>query len=387
MNFANAGIPVSVVDISQDALDAGIEKVRSNYAGTVSRGRLSQDAMDQRMSLISGTTDYADLADADLVIEAVFEDMDLKKKIFASLDDVCKPETILASNTSSLDINEIATATNRPEKICGTHFFSPANMMKLMENVRTDSSSPETLATIMKLSKTLGKVGVLVGVGDGFVGNRMLHVAARVAEFMVEDGATPWRIDNIIYDFGFPMGPFAMNDLAGIDVRYLIRLEQKKVTADRRQSLILDKVYESGRLGQKTNAGWYNYEPGSRKGTPAPEIEELIIKTSGELGIERREFSDNEIRQTYLCAMINQGAHVLEEGLAVRASDIDVIWNYGYGFPRYLGGPMFHADIVGLQKVYDKVSAFYDVYGDWLKPSDLLKNLAAEGKLFQDYSV
>ena len=387
MNFANAGIPVTVVDIAEDALVAGLGKVEKNYAGSVSRGRMSQEAMDQRMGLISATTDYADIADADIVIEAIFEDMDLKKEIFGELDRVCKPETILASNTSSLDINEIGAVTGRPDRICGTHFFSPANVMKLMENVRTDASSKETIATIMNLAKTLGKTGVLVGVGDGFVGNRMLHVAARVAEFMVEEGALPWQVDKVIYDFGFPMGPFAMNDLAGVDVRYLIRQEQKKVTGDRRQSVILDRLYETGRLGQKTGGGWYTYEDGSRSGTPEPEIEALILKTSAELGFERRTFSDQEILERYLYSMINQGAHVLEEGLAIRSSDIDVVWHYGYGFPRYCGGPMFYADHIGLDKIYDKVSALYDEYGDWLKPSGLMKSLADEGKGFGDYSA
>jgi len=312
--------------------------------------------------------------------------MGLKKKIFAELDKVCKPEAILASNTSTLDINEIATATSRPDKVCGTHFFSPANVMKLLENVRTDKSSKETLATIMKLAKTIRKTGVLVGVGDGFVGNRMLHISARIAEFMVEEGAMPSQVDKVIYGFGFPMGPFAMNDLAGVDVRFLIREEQKKLYGDRRQSVIIDRLYETGRYGQKTNAGWYDYAEGSRKGEPSQLVEDLIVKTSAELGFERREFSDEEILETYIFAMINTGAKVLEEGLAVRSSDIDVIWHYGYGFPRYWGGPMFYADLVGLPKVYEKVCELNEKYGDWVEPSNLLKSLAAEGKGFKDYS-
>ncbi len=387
MNFANAGIPVALVDVSDDALEAGLAKVKGNYEGSVSRGRLTQEKMDERVGLISGTTDYADLADADIVIEAVFEDMDLKKKIFGELDKACKAEAILASNTSSLDINKIGAATGRPDKVCGAHFFSPANVMKLMENVRTDAASEETVATLMNLSKILGKTGVLVGVGDGFVGNRMLHVAARIAEFMVEEGALPWQVDQVVYDFGFPMGPFAMNDLAGIDVRYSIRQEQLKLYGDRRQSVILDRVYETGRYGQKTNGGWYTYAEGNRKGTPEPTIEELIVKTSEELGFERLDFSDEEILERYVYALINTGAKVLEEGLALRASDIDVIWHYGYGFPRYQGGPMFYADLVGLDKIYDKVSQFHDDYGDWMKPSELLKSLADGGKGFGDYVV
>jgi 3-hydroxyacyl-CoA dehydrogenase len=386
MNFANAGIPVVVVDVAQDALDAGLKKVKDNYAGSVSRGRISQDKMDECVSLISGTTDYADLGDADIVIEAVFEDMSLKKKIFAELDNVCKPEAILASNTSSLDINEIATATNRPDRVCGTHFFSPANVMKLMENVRTDKSSKETIATIMSLAKKLRKTGVLVGVGDGFVGNRMLHIAARIAEFMLEEGALPEQVDKVIYDFGFPMGPFVMSDLAGVDVRYLIRQEQKKLYADRRQSVIIDRLYETGRYGQKTNAGWYKYEDGSRKAIPDSFMEDLIVKTSAELGFERRSFSDDEILETYLYSIINTGAKVLEEGLAIRSSDIDVVWHYGYGFPRYWGGPMFYADLIGLPKIYEKVIELHERYGAWCEPSNLLKSLAEEGKGFKDFS-
>lgn len=384
MNFANAGIPVTVLDISAGALEVGLEKVRKNYAGSVSRGRFSQDQMDQRMDLIQGATDYGALGDADIVIEAAFEEMELKKKIFSALDESCKPEAILASNTSSLDINEIATATGRPDKVCGTHFFSPANVMKLMENVRGDATSKETLATIMDLAKKLDKVGVLVGVGDGFVGNRMLHVATRVADFMLEEGALPWQIDKVIYDFGLPMGPFAMNDLAGIDVRYLIRQEQAKLYGDRRESIVLDRVHSTGRYGQKTNAGWYKYEPGNRTPTPDPEIEKLIVDLSAELGIERREFSDEEIRDRYIIALINQGAHVLDEGLATRASDIDVVWHYGYGFPRYRGGPMFYADQVGLDKIYEKVLGYEQEYGDWLKPAACLKRLAESGGKFTD---
>ena len=255
-----------------------------------------------------------------------------------------------------------------------------------MENVRTDKSSTNTIATIMRLSKTLGKVGVLVGVGDGFVGNRMLHIAARVAEFMVEEGALPWQVDQVIYEFGFPMGPFAMNDLAGIDVRYSIRQEQKKLYGNRRQSVILERLYETGRYGQKNGGGWYTYKNGSRQGIPEPEVETLITKTSNEIGYRRRKFSEEEILERYLFAMINAGAHVLDEGLALRSGDIDVIWHYGYGFPRYYGGPMFYADHIGLDYIYEKVTQYYEEYGDWLRPSELLRSLAKAGKRFVDHN-
>ncbi len=387
MCFANAGVPVTVTDISQEALDAGLAKVKANYEGSVSRGRLTQAQMDERLGLISGSVGYDGAKEADIVIEAVFEDMDLKKKIFADLDAVMKPEAILASNTSTLDINELAAVTKRPDKVVGTHFFSPANVMKLLENVRTETASKETIATVMQLSKVLGKVGVLVGVGDGFVGNRLLGFASRIAEFMVEEGALPWQVDKVLYDFGFPMGPFAVSDMAGVDIRYLSRQGQLKLYPGRRNPVLTDKLYEMGRLGQKTGKGWYLYKDGSRKGEPDPEIEKLIAETSKELGIDRRPFSDEEILANYLCALSNTGAHVLDEGLAIRASDIDVIWLYGYGFPRQHGGPMFHADLVGLDKVLAKTEAMFQLYGDWMKPAGLLKTFAAEGKKFKDYKA
>ncbi len=386
MCFANRGVPVKVLDVSKEALDAGLKKVRGLYAGQVERKRLTQEKMDQRMGLIQGVTEFTDLADADLVIEAVFEDMDLKKQIFKTLDASCKPDAILASNTSSLDINEIARATKRPDKVVGTHFFSPANVMKLLENVRTKDASKETLATIMGLSKTLDKIAVLVGVGDGFVGNRMLHVARRIAEFMVEEGALPWQVDKVLVDFGFPMGVFAVNDLAGVDVGVAIRKGQKPLYPTRRHPVLMDKVAAMGRLGQKTKKGWYDYPEGSRGGIPSPEVEAMIVATSKEMGITRRPFSDKEILITYMASLMNTGAQVLEEKLAIRASDIDVVWNYGYGFPRYRGGPMFHADHLGLANVYKKVSELHALYGDWMKPSGLIKQLADEGKKISEYA-
>lgn len=385
MNFVNAGIPVTLIETEQANLDRGIGIIEKNYANTVAKGRLSQEAMDKRMGLISGSTDMNGLADADVVIEAVFENMDLKKEIFGKLDDICKPGAILASNTSTLDVDEIAAATSRPEAVMGTHFFSPANVMKLLENVRAEKTSPETIATIMAMTKKIGKVGVLVGVCDGFVGNRMLYAYSRQAGFLIEEGALPQDVDRVIFDFGFPMGPFAMGDLAGLDVGWRIRQEQEATRPKHlRYSPTADRVCEMGRFGQKTSAGWYRYEEGSRTPIPDPEIEALIISVSEELGIERRTVSDEEILQRCMYPLINEGAKILEEGLAQRASDIDVVWLYGYGFPRYRGGPMFYADTVGVKHVYDTMSRLHDEHGEWLEPAPLLKSLAESGKTFGD---
>ena len=385
MNFANAGIPVTVFEVSPEALDTGLAIITKNYAATVSKGRLSQEAMDTRLDLISTTVDYGDLADVDVVIEAVFEEMELKKEVFGKLDAVCKAETILTSNTSTLDVNEIARATGRPSQVIGTHFFSPANVMKLMENVRGAQTSPETIATIMKLSKAIGKVGVLVGVCDGFVGNRMLYAYRRQADFLLEEGALPQQIDRVIYDFGMPMGPYAMSDLAGLDVGWRIRKGQAATRpAHLRYSTIADRVCELGRFGQKTGAGWHRYEPGSRTPIPDPEIEQLIASIALEQGITRREITDQEILERCMYPLVNEGAKILEEGLALRPGDIDIIWIYGYGFPRYRGGPMFWADLVGVQTIYDVMSRLHDEHGDWLEPAPLLKKLAEQGKGFGD---
>ena len=385
MNFANAGIPVTVFEVSEETLDKGLGIVRKNYAATVSKGRLSQEQMDTRLGLISSTVDYADLADADVVIEAVFEDMALKKEIFGKLDAACKPEAILASNTSTLDVNEIAAATNRPGQVIGTHFFSPANVMRLMENVRGAATSPETIATIMKLSKTIGKVGVLVGVCDGFVGNRMLYAYRRQADFLLEEGALPHQIDTVIYDFGMPMGPYAMGDLAGLDVGWRIRQGQAATRPKHlRHSTVADRVCELGRFGQKTGAGWHRSAPGSRTPIPDPVVEELILSISKEGGFTRRTITDQEILERCMYPLVNEGAKILEEGLALRASDIDIIWIYGYGFPRYRGGPMFWADLVGVKTIYDVMSRLHDEHGDWLEPAPLLKRLAEQGKGFAD---
>ncbi|HUF75849.1 MAG TPA: 3-hydroxyacyl-CoA dehydrogenase NAD-binding domain-containing protein [Longimicrobiales bacterium] len=384
MSFANAGIPVVVRENDQDALDRGMATIRKNYESTVSKGRMSAEDAEARIALIEPTLDFERVADADIVIEAVFESMDLKKEIFSRLDELCRPDAIMATNTSSLDVNEIAATTSRPGQVVGTHFFSPANVMRLLEIVRGEETSPEVLATTLTLAKRLGKVGVVVGVCDSFVGNRMLYPYTRQAQFLLEEGALPEQIDRVIYQFGFPMGPFAVGDLAGIDVGYKVR-QHRPQPKDKRSSDIADKLYHMDRYGQKTGKGWYIYERGNRTPIPDPEVTELIIETSKELGIERREISDQEILQRCLYPLVNEGAKILEEGIAERSSDIDVVWLHGYGFPRYRGGPMFWADSLGLRHVYGVMHDFHEEHGDWLEPAPLLKRLADEGGTFGDW--
>jgi len=385
MCFANAGIPVTVREHDQAALDRGIDIIRKNYAATVSKGRLSQGAMDACMALITPTLDLETaVSDADIVIEAVFENMDLKKEIFGKLDALCRPDAVLATNTSSLDVNEIAASTSRPEQVLGLHFFSPANVMKLLEIVRGERTSAEVLATSMSLSKKLGKVGVVVGVCDSFAANRSLYAYTRQAGFLIEEGALPEQVDRVITDFGFPMGPFAVGDLAGIDVGYKIR--QHRGIPEGRYSDIADKLYEMGRYGQKTGKGWFRYEDG-RTPIPDPEVTDLVLATSKRLGIERREISDEEILQRCMYPMINEGARILEEGIVERSSDFDLVWLYGYGFPRYRGGPMFWADQLGLKKVYEAMERFHAEQPDWLEPAPLLEKLAKEGGTFGGWSA
>lgn len=383
MCFINVGIPVVLLEVKQEFLDKGLGVIRKNYANTVAKGRLKQDVMDKRMALIKPTLSYDDLKDVDLVIEAVFEDIAIKKEVFTKLDGVCKPGAILASNTSYLNIDDIAAATKRPEDVMGMHFFSPANVMRLLENVRGAKTSPEVYATAMKIGKNIGKVPVLVGVCDGFVGNRMLAKRSRESIFMLEEGALPWQIDKVVYDFGFPMGPYQMGDMAGLDVGWCNRKSKfSQLTQREKDCNILDKVCELGRYGQKTGAGYYKYDE-KRNATPDPLIEELIIKHSQERGITRRTITDQEITERAIYSMINEGAKILEEGIAARPLDIDVVWIYGYGFPVYLGGPMFWADQIGLKKIYDAVLKYQDLAGaEYWKPSPLLEKLAKEGKGF-----
>ncbi len=385
MSLANGGVPVTVLEVDQQALDRGLVMTRDTYAGSVSRGSIKQADMDARLALISGTTSYDDIANADIVIEAVFEEMELKKTLFAKLDEVCKQGAILATNTSSLDVNEIAAATSRPQDVIGTHFFSPANVMKLMENVRGDKTAPDVIATVMKLSKDINKVGVMVGVCNGFVGNRMLYAYRSQAEFLLEEGALPQQVDKVISDFGFPMGPFTMGDLAGLDVGYLVRQHRREIEPPtHRESYIGDRIVEMGRHGQKNRKGWYLYEEGSRTPVPDPEIEELIVGISRELGIERRSVTDQELLERCIYPLINEGAKIFGEGIAIRPSDIDLIWIYGYGFPRGKGGPMFYADLVGTRAVYETMKNLYEEHGEMLRPAPLLEELAKAGKSFAE---
>ncbi len=384
MCFANAGIPVAVREHDQAALDRGMEIIRKNYAATVSKGRMKQAVMDACMARITPTLDMeAAVEDADIVIEAVFENMELKKEIFTELDRLCDANTVLATNTSSLDVNEIASVTGRPGDVLGLHFFSPANVMKLLEIVRGEKTSPEALATALTLSKRIGKVGVVVGVCDSFAANRSLYAYTRQAGFLLEEGALPEQVDRVIVEFGFPMGPFAVGDLAGVDVGYKIR--QHRGRPEGRYSDIADKLYEMGRYGQKTSAGWFRYEDG-RTPIPDPVVTDLIIESSKELGIERREISDEEILRRCMYPMINEGAKILEEGIVQRASDFDLVWLYGYGFPRYRGGPMFWADQLGLDHVYEVMQGYYEEHHDWLEPAPLLEKLAKEGGTFGEWA-
>jgi 3-hydroxyacyl-CoA dehydrogenase len=377
MNFANAGIPVTVVETSQEALDRGLKTVRKNYDNTAARGGLKPEDVERRMALFNGTTDFEKVADADIVIEAVFEEMPIKKEVFGKLDRITRPDAVLATNTSYLNVNEIAQTTKRPPSVLGMHFFSPANVMRLLEIVRGKDTAPDVLATAVAVGRKMGKVPVVVGVCHGFVGNRMLSARGIEAERMLLEGALPHEVDGALTQFGFPMGPFAMGDLAGLDVGWRIR----KALGTKAE--IADAICEMGRYGQKTGRGYYIYQPGSRTPQPDPEIEALIVKASRERGIARRAIDKQEILERLLYPMINEGARILEEGIASRPSDIDVIWVYGYGWPVYRGGPMYYADGVGLAQIRDRLSHYAtQSKDDRLKPAPLLARLAAEGKGF-----
>jgi len=378
MNFANVGVPVTIVERDQESLDRGLGVVRKNYERSASRGSIPPEAVEERMGLITGSLSREDFGDCDLVIEAVFEDLELKKEIFADLDRVCKPGAVLATNTSGLDVNQIAAATSRPESVIGMHFFSPANVMKLLENVRGDASSDTVVATTMEIGKKIGKVCVMVGVCPGFVGNRILYARNQEPEVMTLEGAAPSRVDQVLYDFGFPMGPFSMRDLAGLDIGW--KAENSK------SETIRDLLCESGRRGQKNGRGYYTYDPETRAATPDPEVEQIIKDFAEARGYEQREVTDEEILERMLLPMVNEGAKILEEGIAIRGSDIDVVWVNGYGWPMYRGGPMHWADSMGLPEVVAKIRDYGSrLGGSHWELSPLLERLASEGGSLAGY--
>jgi 3-hydroxyacyl-CoA dehydrogenase len=385
MVFANAGIPVLLKETDQGALDRGLATIKKNYANSVKKGRFSQEVMDQRVARITPTLTYDGFGDVDIVVEAVFEGMALKKQIFGDLDKVVRQGAILASNTSTLNVDEIASATKRPEWVIGTHFFSPANVMRLLEIVRGKATSNEVIATLMSLSKKLGKVGVLVGNCRGFVGNRMFGPYRREAQFLVEEGATVEAVDKALYDYGMAMGPLATGDLAGLDVGWRIRKEFKDAeNTSVRQPLVEDRLCEAGRYGQKTGAGWYKYDE-NRKPMHDPEVDKVIEQIRKETGRTPREIGAEEIVERIIYSLVNEGARILEEGFALRAVDIDIIYINGYGYPAHRGGPMWYADTVGLKKVYERIQEFEKQHGALWKPAPLLKQLAESEKKFADF--
>ncbi len=385
MAYANAGIPVLLKDVDDAAVQRGLAVIRKNYESTVAKGRMTAAALETTMALITPATTYDGFETVDIVVEAAFEDMNLKKQIFADLGRITKPSCILASNTSTLDIDEFAAASGRPHKVIGHHFFSPANVMKLLEIVRGRETDKETIATSLALAKRLGKIGVVVGNCFAFVANRMLAYYMREALLLLEEGATVPQIDKAMTDFGMPVGPFGMQDIAGIDVGWRIRQFLKsigKTRAEGPQSAVPDRLYEMGRYGQKTGAGWYKYEKGSRDRIHDPLVDQIAAEEAARRGIARRKVEDGEIIARIMTALANEGARVLEEGFATRASDIDAVYCYGFGYPRHVGGPMFYADAVGLPTVLARVKEYRAQFGDYWKPAALLEKLVSEGKSF-----
>ena len=376
MNFLNRGIPVTIIEATQEVMDRGLRIIEKNYANSAKKGRITEDDVKKRMSLLTGSLDYEALAHVDLVIEAVFEDMDLKKSVFETIDNICKPGCVLASNTSYLNINQIAAVTSRSEDVIGLHFFSPANVMRLLEVVRGDQTSKEVLATCMKLGTDIGKVPVVVGVCRGFVGNRILSARMRQSDDILLKNAMPKEIDQVVFDFGFPMGPFVMWDLAGLDIGWLGDKTPDKDTNIRHQ------LCTRGRLGQKTGGGFYDYQDGSRTPVPNAEIEQLVQEVSSNAGITRKEISEDDMLKRMIYAMVNEAAKILDEGIALRASAIDVIWVYGYGWPTYRGGLTYYADQIGLNNIVEDLERFSKEYDDPdLEPAPLLRQLAKEEKI------
>jgi 3-hydroxyacyl-CoA dehydrogenase len=385
MNFLNAGIPVTILEMKQDALDRGVATIRKNYEAQVKKGKLKADKYDQRMSLLKTTLKYEDLKHADLVIEAVFEEMGVKQKVFETLDATMKAGAILASNTSTLDVNKIAAFTKRPQDVVGMHFFSPANVMKLLEVVRGEKTAKDVLATVMSLAKKIKKTAVVSGVCDGFIGNRMIERYSQQAGFLLDEGALPQQVDRAIERFGFAMGPFRMGDLAGNDIGWAIRKRRAIEHPDMKYSRTADKLCELGRFGQKTGAGWYDYQAGKRDAIPSDLVNKMVEDHRKELGITPRKISDEEIVQRLVYALVNEGARILEDGTASKASDIDMVYLTGYGFPIHRGGPMLYADQVGLFNVVQAMKRFQKNPRDdqqFWEPAPLLAKLAAEGKTF-----
>ncbi len=385
MNFLNVGVPVTILEMNSEALRRGMDAIGRNYESSIKKGKLTEEKRNQRMNLLSATLEYSALADADIVIEAVFEDIEVKKGVFQRLDEAARPGAILATNTSTLDVNRIAGFTRRPQDVIGTHFFSPAHIMKLLEVVRGARTSKDVLATVMKLAGTIKKTAVVAGVCDGFIGNRMIEQYWRQAAFLLDEGCMPAQVDQAIERFGFPMGPFRMSDMAGNDVLWYIRKRRYVERPDIRYSKTADALCELGRFGQKTGAGWYDYKPGDRAAYPSPVVAEVIEKQRRESGIEPRKVSDEEIAERLLYALVNEAAHILEEGIALRASDIDIVYLTGYGFPPWRGGPLFYADTVGLYNILRAMKRFavnpHADPGFW-QPAPLLVRLASEGKTF-----
>ena len=387
MAFANAGIPVRLLDRDQAALDRGLANIRKNYESSVKKGRFSAAVMEQRIASIRPQLTWDGMQSADVIVEAVFENLALKRGIFAEIDRVAKPSCILASNTSSLDIDVLAASTVRAHRVVGLHFFSPANVMRLLEIVRGKATDPDVLASAMALAKKLKKVGVVVGNCRGFVGNRMLMPYMREAQFLVEEGATPWDVDRALYEWGMAMGVFAVDDMAGIDVGWHVKQQNREFqNPGARSPLVLDKLYEMGRYGQKTGAGWFLYDA-NRKPARDPEVEQLIEATARAASIERRAIDSAEIIERCIYSMVNEGARILEEGYALRASDIDTVYLTGYGFPVYRGGPMWYADTVGLAEVHRRVQEFHRIHGDLWAPAPLLARLASEGQTFAEWDA
>jgi 3-hydroxyacyl-CoA dehydrogenase len=384
MSFADFGYDVKIMDATQEALDRGMERIRNNYATSVKRGSLAEDEKQRRLARIHPVAGYDDIGDCDVVVEAVFERMDVKKPVFEKLDAVMKPGAFLFSNTSALDMDELAAVTKRPDHVAGTHFFSPANVMKLLEVVRPSKASPETLMTAMAMGRRIGKISAMAGNTDGFVANRSRAPFNSEMVILLEEGCLPEQVDKVMIDFGYPMGPFAVGDLAGLDIGAEGRKRRAAANPNYRKLPIADKLVEMGRYGQKTGAGWYRYEKGDRTPHPDPEVAAIIKSVAAEMGVPQKTFSETEILQRLLFASVNEACRILEEGKAYRASDVDVMWLHGFGFPRYRGGLMYWADGIGVRNVYNQVAAWHQQYGERWAPSKLLRDLAESGTPFRE---